>query len=107
MQTNGNINWQSHISAQKASNLPQQSYCKVKGLNFNSFSYQIQKQKGVGKRFEKLNSKQSSFLPIHIKPEVHSSIHSYEVTFPTGESLKISKGFDISEVKELVEIINS
>jgi len=103
MQSNKSVDWSFHISAQKASGSSQQAYCKANNLKFNSFSYQYLKRKGNEPRIKKGSRKRETFLPISIKSSSH--ISSYELILPSGESLKVSKGFDLREVKDLIALI--
>lgn len=105
MQSNKSIDWPAHLANQKTSGTSQQVYCKANNLNFNSFSYQVQKQKGDGKRFERSNPKQKIFLPIKFKTDSRESIHDYEMLLPSGVALKMSKGFDLKEVGDLIGLI--
>ena len=98
------IDWHHHIEAQRSSGQPQQDYCKERGLNFHSFSYQVQKSKGEGKRFKK--AKQKTFVPVTLRPERNSFDPVYELTIES-KSLKMSKGFDVSEVTELMKLMSS
>ena len=97
------IDWPAHIVAQQSSGSAQKVYCKANNLNFHSFSYHVQKSKGKGKRPGR--SKSAKFLPVNLKANSSTSVHSYEVSLSHGNSLKISKGFDFDEVKRLLSII--
>lgn len=102
MDSEKQIYWSGHIADQKSSGQSQQGYCKEHGLNFHSFSYWTQKFKG--NRSPK--PKSSKFLPVSLKSRSTSSAYTYELTLTSGFDLRLSKGFDLEEVKTLLSIIS-
>ena len=99
MQEKKEIDWCHHISEQKSSGGTQREYCEAHHLNIHTFTYHKQKIEGKVKK-----PKQESFVPVTIKPQKLGDRYDYEIC-EGSINLKISKGFDINEVKELMRLM--
>ena len=88
--------WREQISLQDKSGLTRKSYCESHDLNSHTFTYW--KQKLIG---SKIKSKKN-FIPVKIKG---SSTLKYELELPSGHKIKFSSGFNVRDLKEIMDLV--
>jgi hypothetical protein len=96
--------WSFHIENQKTSGQSHQAYCMAHNLKYHSFSYQVQKTNGTGKKF-KPRVKSNEFIPVAVKQDTDHHSHDYEIKLPDHTTIMVTRGFVASEFRTLIKTL--
>lgn len=94
----GRHQWKKHIKNWQQSKLTQKKYCEKHNLNYHTLKYWV-----CELNKDKQSEKQSGFIEIPLKKELHHS--EITITLLNGMQVRISPDFDPENISKLISML--